>query len=269
MRKRMFLSLALVAVLAMLLTGCRQLRHKEILEEQLDKVITAMNRDDPNALYDLFYEMPTGRTEFDRDYASMAEAWEGSGEYTTRTASYHASSTSQGSTYTATYEITFSQWVCVMTLVYIEDASGNGLQAVQFTPGALEEVVGPQSGSLTRIKTPFQWFLLAVSLVQLGLLVYTVVDIFRRKPRQYGLWLLIAFLAVRPYFTIQSGIQIGFTVGLSVNFWQHLIYDGGVQQFIAVIPLGMIIYWCKRRSLKPRPKPQAPQNQEGTGPVEP
>ena len=98
-------------------------------------------------------------------------------------------------------------------------------------------------------KTPVQWLLLVFWGLSVLFCIYTIIDVLRKKPRLYGLWILIALLYIG--FSVNIGpslFNFGTHVGLfRISKWiKYSDHRSVVQLFF---PIGAILYWCLRKTL--------------------
>ena len=98
-------------------------------------------------------------------------------------------------------------------------------------------------------RTQIQWVLRVAWLLMLGFCIFTIIDIIRKKPRKYGLWILLALVfAALALVKDADGFQIRFNVFLLTTSEWIENADGTAFYQISV-PLGAILYWIRRRKL--------------------
>lgn len=180
--KRKIVALMLTLLLALaLLSGCGGMLKNETLEKQLDIIVTAMNTDDEDLLYNAFYP-GMSRVNFDDSYKEMQAFWEGSGEYTKEPVNINITSGNGTKVYEGEYVVAFEEKSYIVTLAYVEDEGGKGLRNVHFREGGMESVSDAVvSGSFRTAgkNSPAQWGLLALTVAEWGFVLFTLVDIFR------------------------------------------------------------------------------------------
>ena len=129
----------------------------------------------------------------------------------------------------------------------------------------LDAGVEPEGAKFPTAKKSFvQWLLLAFWAVCVLFSLYTMVDILRKKPRLYGLWLLLPLLFVGIRWSIgpmnfSMGVQFGL---LKLSKWLKYADRRSIIQIS--FPLGAILYWCLRKTLMKKKVTYAvPAGQQG------
>lgn len=80
-------------------------------------------------------------------------------------------------------------------------------------------------------------------------IVVTAVDILRKRPRLFGVWLAASLTFIA--FQIQAApanLHVGGNVSWFV-FSAFKIYSTGSRRFVFALPVGTIVYWCLRKRL--------------------
>lgn len=97
--------------------------------------------------------------------------------------------------------------------------------------------------------SPLQWCFLVFWLVCIGFAIFTIVDIIRKKPRYYGLWIVAAvfFLSVSLQLS-ESSLSNHWMLGI-LNQSQWLQYPNGANTFTIGLPVCAIAYWGMRNKL--------------------
>ena len=147
-----------------------------------------------------------------------------------------------------------------------EDSAGSGLIGFQvdsvqsLTDNGIEPAGGntPAAG-----KTPAQWGLTVFWILACVFCLITIIDIVRKKPKLWGLWILIALVFIGFSADKWSGgsrFLARFGLLLSSE-WTHL--TNGRNHLQLCIPIGAILYWIQRRRLLRRPAAYAVPVQPG------
>ena len=201
---------AMLAVLCLLLCGCSF--HNKTLDAQMRAVVAALNEDDEAAFAELLYLPEPGEEDVHALYSGLHELWIVSDPDTARMRNIQINTTNGEKHYTGDY--IFDSGMALRISYYSGD----------FGSGIEEIAVGAHEA---QSDTPLPRFdahlipLLASGVLSLIAVVVTIVDIVRKKPRNYGWFIVLAIVTFR----------------LNLNDWR------------IVLPLGAIVWWCIRSSV--------------------
>jgi len=200
-------------LLICLLSGCR---YTNTLNDQLALVADTVNANDAEAFVSLFYPgiIPEESllTFFEQIHSygqtmDISEAKMFSFNYKSAASAGHREISHSG-----TYLLYMDQSLCQFSLQYVEADGVAGLVSMHINKLAD-----------TPLPLSLVWGLsIALLIAAFGLLIITIVDICRKKPRRYALWILLCLL-----FYIRCSI-------LGIRF---------------PLLLGVILYWCLRKTL--------------------
>ena len=108
-------------------------------------------------------------------------------------------------------------------------------------------------------KSAVQWLLLAYWVLSLGLGVFTIVDVIRKKQKLYGLW-IAAILLYAVFYLNRNGMSFGGGMTLGILSPSYLLrYQGDVSRLQFSLPVGTILYWIFRNKLPKRASEQQAQ----------
>ena len=93
----------------------------------------------------------------------------------------------------------------------------------------------------------------------MALSLFMAVDVVRKRPKLWGLWLAGMFLFLVLFFNGGVGhFQYGVTVGIFSPTYL-LRFQGGELRLRLGLPVGAILYWIFRNKLPRRPSKQQKQ----------
>lgn len=235
-----------------ILAGCADLLKNEDMEQRAMYLIEAFNEDDADRIFQEMYPGVVTREEFDKSYEAVRELWETSDEYTIKLKSMN---TKKNFNQSGDFSICQAQYYVytqakdyTITFTYRVDDSGEGLYQFHLNVGTVPVLV---SGGITTAgeNSALQWALLIFSALSYLLVIVTVVDILRKRPRLYGVWLIAAlFFAAFRIQAAPANFHLGGNVALLV-LSAFKIYTTGSRNFVFALPVGAIIYWCMRKRL--------------------
>lgn len=252
MKKERIACLLLSILVCCFLSGCGNLLKNEQMDREVEHLIKALNEDDADEIFLSLYPDVVTREEFDEAYKSIRKIWKKSDSYTMKLNSINTqknySNSGDSLIYKAQYYIYMQDNAYTFDLTYLSDGNGDGLYGFYINIGA-----GPMliSGSFTtaRENSVLQWGILLLGVLFYLLIIVTVVDILRKRPRLFGLWLVAALT----FFSFQFKImQDNFYAGVSVNWFvisAYKIYNNDSWTLFLALPAGAIVYWCLRKKL--------------------
>ena len=244
--------LLLSILLCCVLSGCADLLKNEDMDKEVEYLIEALNEDDADRIFLSMYPGVVTREEFDESYEAVHQLWEKSDEHTTKLNSINTQKNFNKSgdslTCQAQYYVYTQEQSYTITLTYRSDDSGEGVYQFNLNVGAEPVLV---SGGFTTAgkNSAMQWALLILSVLSYLFIIITAVDILRKKPRLFGVWLAAALTFMA--FSIQV-TPANFHVGGHVSWFlvsSFKIYSTGGRNFVFALPVGAIVYWCMRKRL--------------------
>ena len=199
-----FALILLLAALALCLSGCQL--HEKLLDEQLDLFVSSMNADDPSLLFSGMHPQ-VFREDFDPFYQQIKPLWRpvGAEDFKMTGVQVHTRQVNgeRYGRYTGTWKVKLEEELYQLTIVYDVDEKGSGISTLSFY--RIEET--PLAVSVTGI---------ALVILCFAFIIYTAVDILRKKPRAY---ILVLILAVALTFGFRAGtVQIAIPLG-SIGYW--------------------------------------------------
>ncbi|MDE6622097.1 MAG: hypothetical protein K2K74_16740 [Lachnospiraceae bacterium] len=234
------------------LSGCADLLRNEEMDEEVARLIKALNEDDADQIYLSMYPDVVTREEFDESYESVRQIWEQSDNYTTKLKSINTKKNINKSGNSlvcqAQYYVYTQNQDYTVTLTHLSDDNGDGVYQFNLNIGAEPVLI---SGGFTTAgeNSALQWGLLLLSVLSYLIIIVTAVDILRKRPRLFGVWLAAALTFAG--FSIQispSNLHLGGNVSWFV-LSAFRIYSGGIRNFVFALPVGAIVYWCLRKKL--------------------
>lgn len=206
-RKKFAVLTAAILCFCLFLSGCGL--KSETLDAQLDLVLSALNRDDRDAFVALLYPGLGSESDMEEGYRQIREVWIPTERESVKLVRYNFNASSGQKMYQGIYQLPRSDEYGYLEIVYLETAERSGLVGLHM--GMIEESQKNTSGI-------GQWIF---TILYLAFVLFTIVDVVRKKPRKYGWYIVLSFL----YFSLR------------------------VNSFAVTIPLGSILYWCVRRKL--------------------
>ena len=209
MRRKKKLAVLMAAVLAccLFLSGCAV--KNETLDAQLDRTLAALNQDDREAFFALLYPGLESNIDLDEGYRQIREIWIPTERENVELVRYNVNASPQQKAYQGIYRLPRSDEFAYLEIDYLETKEGRGLVGLHM--GMIEEPEQKTYGV-------GQWINIVL---YAAFVLFTVVDVIRKKPRKYGWYIVLALL----YFRLR------------------------INSFSVSLPLGSIIYWCIRKKL--------------------
>ena len=205
--------ICLIVLVTVCLSGC-SIFHEELLDSQVSQFISCVSSNRPDECFEMFYPgIITDKEAYYEKFAAIHEKWQSlSFEMLSMTGFKITETNKRSKVREKTYKGTYSfKYNDVRCLLTVSYLETS--EAKGITSLEIEET--SSSGALFIIS-------IALTVLIFGFVIYTVYDIVRHKPKGYVLWIMVAVL-------LTLAIPIG-----NAKFG---------------IPLGGIIYWCKRNSL--------------------
>ena len=251
----------ILAALFLCLCGCGLIRQtKQSLEaaqaesdEILVEFMTCIENNDLEGACALAYDPAQMR----KDFSALRSYWPASGTdpYESRGLNINTNlskTEGRGSTASAAYLVNTGGEDYQVNLVIRHDENGDGLYSLNAvrTQELTDSGVEPITGNDPVPKKSFgQWCFTGFWLLSCLFCLITVIDILRKKPRRYGLWIVIALLFFGGHlYRGPGGIQAGINIGL-LNTSEWIRYYGGASRYQLCLPFGAISYWIERRRL--------------------
>lgn len=252
MRRSGIVVLLLSVLLCCILSGCADFIKSEEMDKEVVNLIEALNEDNADQIFQSMYPGVVTREEFDESYEAVRKLWEKSDEYTTKLNSIN---TRKNFTQSGDIRICQAQYYVytqaqdyTITFTYRSDDIGDGVYQFNLNVGA-EPVLVSGGFTTARKNSALQWALLMLSVLSYLFIVVTAVDILRKRPRLFGVWLAASLTFIA--FQIQAApanLHVGGNVSWFV-FSAFKIYSTGSRRFVFALPVGAIVYWCLRKRL--------------------
>lgn len=260
----------LVGVL-LLLCGCASIGEGgAVLDEKLEQFMACIEAKDKEGAAELAYNQEFSENMKDA-FDDLAAYWPArAGDAYTRQ-SINATIRNAAKIYQARYLVETGSEEYIVDIAYAEDENGAGITMLHANLSADVVAATTPTGTLKSgaQNSPIQWCFQAFRLIFVGFAIFTIVDILRKKPRYYGLWILAAifYLTVSLRFS-EMNVNFHLTFGvLSATEW--LKYPDGVTTIVLGLPAGAVAYWCVRGSLLRKKAAWYAQFQPPVRPIKP
>lgn len=252
MKKTRMVCLTFIILACCFLSGCGNLLKNEQMDREVERLIAALNEDDADRIYQSLHPGIVTREEFDESYETIRKIWEKSYTHTKKLNAINTQKT-MGNTGNsklceAQYYIYTPDKFYTINISYLSDDDGEGVGGFYLKAGAEPMQI---SGSFTTASenSAMQWAILMQAVLSYVLIIITVVDILRKRPRLFGLWLVV----VLAFFSfLLRRVPDNTYVSFGVNWFimsSLKIYNNGSWMLILAIPVGAVVYWCLRRRL--------------------
>ncbi len=209
--------LAVAVVLCLLLTGCGL--HSDVLDQKAELGLQAIERNEPAELYAMLYPGLVEEEEFGNAFEQLLQYW-GEGELRNlKLVQVHTRITSDGKTYSGIYRFAIDQKDFYLSITYREDDAGKGL--TQFYINPVADSAADTRSFFERMRVPAFALSAGYQLLCWALIIMTIVDVVRQRPRRYGWYIVLSLL----------------------------FFNVNIQSYVLSVPLGMIIYWAIRKQL--------------------
>lgn len=252
MKRLRVVSLLLSILVCCLLSGCGTLIKNEQMDREVERLIAALNEDDADRIFLSLYPDVVTREEFDQSYESIRKIWKKSYSHTKKLNAINTKKTfgssGNSSICEAQYYVYMKDNFYTFNLTYLSDNNGEGLYGFYLKPGAEPMMI---SGSFATAgeNSLLQWVILILGVLSYLLIIITVVDILRKRPRLFGLWLAAALTFFSFHLQI---VGDDFYMGVGVHWFVMSalkIYNNGSLILFLAFPAGAIVYWCLRKKL--------------------
>ncbi len=207
-----FIACGMITAFVLLTFFGSSILKNDILDSQLDAFVTSMNSDDPESLKRIFHPSVYAE-DVDAWYAKNHPLWPNTPLEAFKTKSINVNTYNKDGVkcerYKGVWTANIGESLYELTIVYDSDDKGSGVGTLSINQ------IGKANGAT--------YYLSVILLIIYVLIViYTVIDIIRYKPRLYGLFIAIV---------------IG------------LLFRIKIYEVDFTIPLGVVIYWLARKRL--------------------
>lgn len=214
MRNKAFALLTLILVIACALCGCSF--KNETLDAEMAKAVTNLNVRDGEALFGQFYPI-IEKDAFLEALDPIYAVWQETDPSTVKLVNINIKKNSVNGEpqkiIQGVYALDLGETPYYLSLVYLEKAGESGLYNLNLNEA---QTAGGMSISTASILS------IAVLVVLWALILITVIDILRKRPRRWGWYVLWAIVL---------------TVNITLN------------GFAIPLPIGVLNYWCRRKGL--------------------
>ena len=131
MKKTQLLAFVLAFLCCCVLSGCADMLKKEDMDQEVERLIAALNEDDADAVFQSMYPGVVSREEFDDSYETIQSLWERSDEHTTKLRSISTNKNfdkfGESLVCKAQYYVYTQDQSYTITLTYRSDDIGEGI----------------------------------------------------------------------------------------------------------------------------------------------
>ena len=242
-----------------LLPGC-SLKDKLMKDETADKylvdMLTMINDSDEDAAYDLFIKDNLNEEDFGKGFKDIISAWDGDKDYTYKKIGQNKNTfPGQGGntlSVDCTYEVTTKSNEYVVILNRVEFPDGrSGLNGFRIMTKEEWRLSTEGVGKLKDIRefNFVQWILLGISIIFIGITVFTLVDCAKRKIKLKPLWIIIILIFIYlGVFITPNGNKLLFGFS-TINYSRFIQFLGSTIQVLCYFPVGALIYWIFRKKI--------------------
>jgi len=244
------LALVMAAIL-LLLCGCASIKEGgAFLDGKLEQFMACIEANDKEGAAELAYNQELGKNMTDA-FDGLAAYWpaKASDAYTRQSINVTIRNTAK--IYQGSYLVESGGEEYIVDITYAEDENGVGITMLYANLSADVVAATTPTGTLQTAaeNTPLQWCFLALWPICIAFVIFTIVDILRKKPRYYGLWIAAAVIFLSVSLQISdSNLHFNWLLAI-LNQSQWLQYPDGANTFTLGLPAGAIAYWCVRGSL--------------------
>lgn len=251
-KKSSVLTLFLSILCCLCLTGCADMLKKEDMDQTVERLIKALNEDDADQIYASMYPGVVTREQFDESYETVRQLWKKTDDHTTKLKAINTNKNFNQSGNSivcqAQYYVYTQEQDYTIALTYLSDDIGEGVYQFNLNVGT-EPVLLSGGFTTFRDNSALQWGLLALNVLSYLFILVTVVDILRKRPRLFGVWLVAALVFMGFWIQAAPG---SFRINGSISAFvasAFKIYSRGIRRFTFMLPVGAIVYWCLRKKL--------------------
>ena len=251
----------ILALLLLLLCGCSLIgRVKETAtakQEEMDDLLvqfmTCVQNNDVMGAASLAYDP----IEMQRTFSTITDYWpvKSTDTYEACGLNYHTNISNGDQSFRETravYKVHSDGEDYQVIMITRSDADGDGIVSfnVVRVDDLIEAGIEPETSQFPVAKKSFgQWCFTAFWILSCIACIVTIIDIVRKKPRLWGLWILCALFFFG--FSLNKGpnnLNFGVKFGL-LNSTEWVRTMDGSNYYQICAPLGAIIYWIRRKSL--------------------
>lgn len=241
----------MMAAILLLLCGCASIEEGgAVLDEKLEQFMACVEAKDKEGAAALAYNQEFGESVKDF-FDDLATYWPAKAEDTYTRQSTNVTIRNGAKIFKGQYLVESGGENYVVDIAYAEDDNGAGITMLYANLSEDVAAATTPTGTLQSAaeNSPLQWVFLALRLIFVGFIIFTIVDVLRKKPKLYGLWIIAALIYLSLSLSLsKTGIRFNFNISiLSATEW--LKYPDGAITIALGLPVGAIAYWCVRGSL--------------------
>lgn len=241
----------LAAVMLLSLSGCQEQLQETFestgLQEPAQAMIDGLLREDYEGCMALL--APQLHGDFTQEvYLSLRDALAGVEEGYTLTPVYVNAKTSNGVTQTALrFELRSGDRLWQIQAVKTSDTQG--LMGFSAAPDVQAEITGGFS-TLTKAD-PVQWGFLIAAVLEMGFVLWMLIDCCRRKMENKWLWLALILMGnvILSLTLSEGGFHVNFNVGIFLTYTALLRDTVGGILVRLFLPVGTVVYAVMRKKL--------------------
>lgn len=249
----------MLVLLILLLCGCSTLKnakqalesHSQEIDDLLVEVMTCVENHDEQGAKALFYAVDQTW-----DFEGITNYWpvHSTDPFEQRDLNYtkNISGKESQAITSAVYCVHSGSEDYQVTLVKQSDNNGSGI--ISFNVVSVQELldagIEPVGSKLPAAnKTSGQWCFLVFWVLALVFVLITIIDIIRKKPKKYGLWIVLALVFIGFQFSAgANNVTTRFLFGI-LQKSQWVKSSNGTNTLQLSLPIGALIYWILRKTL--------------------
>jgi len=246
-----FCAFVLILVLVLSLGACGVSEKSERAEALCRQMTDAILAKDAEAAYALLDEEYHDKGAFENGFSYLCEAFEGVSTYELKMTGFKSSIVNGVDYFIAKYNVkTDIEKNLVVEVAMQGEFEGLLRYTVSYSSS------GSVSGGLTTMKNAnlLQWALLILSALAIAFVVLMVLDCIKRQLNAKALWIIVIALGhLKVYADVLGNeLELGWNIGAILPYSRLLLDESGAFDFMAVIPVGAVVYFFLRKWLTDR-----------------
>lgn len=244
--KKRGIFLAVLLLLCIMTAACAPEVSNDVLDEKFQALQTAFATNDEERAFELLYLENQTETEFHDFFSEVLDYWPVTQDDVYTLTKFHIEKTGYYDQWDGIYSGETAGQPYLVQIVYMESEELTGI--VNFRVVLEEEYVAAESAQYAPAGAK-HWIMLAWWVICLAFIVFSIIDIIRKKPRRYGLWILLSLVSVGVCYSNGDGFGTVQAIFGLLNQSRYVAFATGGFEIKVTIPIGAILYWCRRKSL--------------------
>ena len=246
-KKRFFVMIIVVLLLAMSFTSCGFEEETQMAKEVCTNFLDWVLKDDFQMAYSLFDDNVSG-SDFAEFWDYVCDIMENSKSYEIEELGWEFTNYEGVDLFASSFEVVTDDGKVIQFIVYIDGEGLYGMDAYDSTPFV----------ESTKWVSVVNIVMTVISLVLFVVTIWMIIDVAKRKIRNKVLWILLILFGF--WFEAAIGFEAGyfdFNFGISLLFKAAKAYTINSVEAIGAriaIPIGTIIYFFLRKTLSAQDK---------------